>query len=172
MRLSRPVRDEMILRKMSENISTANSILIFSSKLIFSILWPQWVHPSCWPVERSVFHHFHQSGRLDSCSVRGLAWYQSKVFSFFKEISASDTLFILFCRLTSLDGQIQNMSREEINLVEVVEDVALQALRRVQINMKWEFLETSFSHWYKSFQAQQHQQLSHLCQTKYVRNEI
>ena len=36
-----------------------------------------------------------------------------------------------------MEGQIQNMSREEINLVEVVEDVSLQALRRVQINIKY-----------------------------------
>ena len=39
-------------------------------------------------------------------------------------------------RLTSATGQIQSMSREEINLAEVVEDVSLQALRRVQINLK------------------------------------
>ena len=36
-----------------------------------------------------------------------------------------------------MEAQIQNMSREEINLVEVVEDVSLQALRRVQINIKY-----------------------------------
>ena len=42
----------------------------------------------------------------------------------------------IYRRLTTATGQIQNMSREEINLAEVVEDVSLQALRRVQINLK------------------------------------
>ena len=62
-------------------------------------------------------------------------WPDIKARYSFEVIFASKKTDLL-CRLTSVDGQIQNMSREEINLVEVVEDVALQALRRVQINMK------------------------------------
>ena len=39
-------------------------------------------------------------------------------------------------RLTPIDVPVQSLSREELNLLEVVEDVALQAIRRVQCDVK------------------------------------
>ena len=35
-----------------------------------------------------------------------------------------------------MEVPVQSLSREELNLLEVVEDVALQALRRVQVDIK------------------------------------
>ena len=39
-------------------------------------------------------------------------------------------------RLSPSDVPVQSLSREELNLCEVVEDVALQAIRRVQCDFK------------------------------------
>ena len=39
-------------------------------------------------------------------------------------------------RLTPIEVPVQSLSREEVNLLEVVEDVALQAIRRVQCDVK------------------------------------
>lgn len=39
-------------------------------------------------------------------------------------------------RLTPVEAPVQSLSREELNLLEVVEDVALQAIRRVQCDVK------------------------------------
>ena len=39
-------------------------------------------------------------------------------------------------RLTPTEAPVQSLSREELNLLEVVEDVALQAIRRVQCDVK------------------------------------
>ena len=39
-------------------------------------------------------------------------------------------------RLTPVEVPVQSLSREELNLLEVVEDVALQAIRRVQCDVK------------------------------------
>ena len=39
-------------------------------------------------------------------------------------------------RLSPMEVPVQSLSREELNLLEVVEDVALQALRRVQVDIK------------------------------------
>ena len=35
-----------------------------------------------------------------------------------------------------MEVPVQSLSREELDLLEVVEDVALQALRRVQVDIK------------------------------------
>ena len=39
-------------------------------------------------------------------------------------------------RLTPVEAPVRSLSREELNLLEVVEDVALQAIRRVQCDVK------------------------------------
>lgn len=41
-----------------------------------------------------------------------------------------------YSRLTPIEVPVQSLSREELNLLEVVEDVALQAIRRVQCDIK------------------------------------
>ena len=40
-------------------------------------------------------------------------------------------------RLVPVVGGVASLSREELNLLEVVEDVALAAVRRVQCDLKW-----------------------------------
>ena len=40
-------------------------------------------------------------------------------------------------RLASVEHHTQSLSREEMNLAEVVEEVAIQAVRGVQMDIRW-----------------------------------
>ena len=46
------------------------------------------------------------------------------------------TLFHYIKRLASLEPHTQSLSREEMNLAEVVEEVAIQAVRGVQMDIR------------------------------------
>ena len=60
-------------------------------------------------------------------SKRGIAFIQYQNITFVKSFPS---------RLTPIEVPVQSLSREELNLLEVVEDVALQAIRRVQCDIK------------------------------------
>ena len=69
-----------------------------------------------------------QSLKAGLMSKRGIAFIQYQYINTFVESFPS--------RLTPIEVPVQSLSREELNLLEVVEDVALQAIRRVQCDIK------------------------------------
>ena len=66
-------------------------------------------------------------------------------------------------RLASVELQSQNLSREEMNLAEVVEEVATQAVRGVQMDIRLIKL-TKHCQQILSIKARHDQQLSNICE--------
>ena len=50
-------------------------------------------------------------------------------------------IIILVLRLSSVGSSSHSQGRDEMNLAEVVEDVAVQAIRGVQMDIRWGKIE-------------------------------